>query len=393
MKRKIQQKKLKEVEEIKNLASKYSVLGLVDMTNLPSLQLQRMRQQLRDTLFLKMAKKRLIRIALDQLKDKENIKEFNDKLKGEAALIFTNENPFKLAKLLGKETSSAPAKAGQEAPNDIIIPAGPTNFTPGPVIGELGQLGIKTEVKDGKIAIKEDKLLVKEGEVIDRKAADILSRLGVEPMQVGLNLIAAYEKGIVYLKDILSVDEESYINNLKQLGLDSFNLAMHIGYTTKDTINQLIQKAFRDSNDLAESKDIVTSESIKKELAKVDKEAEVLKGKLNIEVSETKKEQVKEKVEEPKKEEPKKEEIKKEPTEEKVEEKKEEISKEEPKEEIKQEVKETKEITTEELLKEAEEETKEDKEKLEKEKKEKEDIKKAEEKLKELTDKAIQEKK
>jgi large subunit ribosomal protein L10 len=212
-------------------------------------------------------------------------------------------------------------------------------------------------------------------------------------MQVGLNLIAAYEKGIVYLKDILSVDEESYINNLKQLGLDSFNLAMHIGYTTKDTINQLIQKAFRDSNDLAESKDIVTSESIKKELAKVDKEAEVLKGKLNIEVSETKKEQVKEKVEEPKKEEPKKEEIKKEPTEEKVEEKKEEISKEEPKEEIKQEVKETKEITTEELLKEAEEETKEDKEKLEKEKKEKEDIKKAEEKLKELTDKAIQEKK
>ena len=340
-----------------------------------------------------MAKKRLIRIALDQLKDKENIKEFNDKLKGEAALIFTNENPFKLAKLLGKETSSAPAKAGQEAPNDIIIPAGPTNFTPGPVIGELGQLGIKTEVKDGKIAIKEDKLLVKEGEVIDRKAADILSRLGVEPMQVGLNLIAAYEKGIVYLKDILSVDEESYINNLKQLGLDSFNLAMHIGYTTKDTINQLIQKAFRDSNDLAESKDIVTSESIKKELAKVDKEAEVLKGKLNIEVSETKKEQVKEKVEEPKKEEPKKEEIKKEPTEEKVEEKKEEISKEEPKEEIKQEVKETKEITTEELLKEAEEETKEDKEKLEKEKKEKEDIKKAEEKLKELTDKAIQEKK
>jgi large subunit ribosomal protein L10 len=393
MKRKIQQKKLKEVEEIKNLASKYSVLGLVDMTNLPSLQLQRMRQQLRDTLFLKMAKKRLIRIALDQLKDKENIKEFNDKLKGEAALIFTNENPFKLAKLLGKETSSAPAKAGQEAPNDIISPAGPTNFTPGPVIGELGQLGIKTEVKDGKIAIKEDKLLVKEGEVIDRKAADILSRLGVEPMQVGLNLIAAYEKGIVYLKDILSVDEESYINNLKQLGLDSFNLAMHIGYTTKDTINQLIQKAFRDSNDLAESKDIVTSESIKKELAKVDKEAEVLKGKLNIEVSETKKEQVKEKVEEPKKEEPKKEEIKKEPTEEKVEEKKEEISKEEPKEEIKQEVKETKEITTEELLKEAEEETKEDKEKLEKEKKEKEDIKKAEEKLKELTDKAIQEKK
>jgi len=356
MKHKISAKKLKEVEEIKNLSNKYSVIGLIDMTNLPSLQLQRMRQQLRSTLFLKMTKKRLIRIGLEQLKEKENIKEFSDQLRGEAALIFTNDSPFKLAKVLNKGKSNAPAKVGQIAPNDIIIPAGPTSFAPGPVIGELGQLGIKTEVKEGKIAIKEDKLLVREGEIINQKAADMLYKLGVEPMKVGLNLVAAYEKGIIYTKDVLSVDEEAYINNIKQMGMDAFNLAIHIGYITKDNVKQLIQKAFRDSSALSDSKNITTSESIKGELAKVDMEADALKNKLNIETIEEVKEEKKK--------------LHKEVNMEKE-----------------------KEVTTDELLNEAEEDTKEEREQMIKERKEKEDMKKAEDALKELTDKAIRGKK
>ena len=390
MKRKIQDKKLREVQDIINLTKKYSVLGLMDMTNLPSLQLQRMRQQLRNTIFLKMSKKRLIRIALEQLKDRENIKELSDKLTGEAALIFTNDDPFKLSKLLAKGKSSAPARAGQKAPNDITIPAGPTNFTPGPIIGELGQLGIKTEVKEGKIAIKEDKLIVKEGEIISPKVADMLSKLGIEPMQVGLNLIAVYENGIVYGKDVLSIDEDTYINNIKQLGKDTFNLALFIGYAAKDTISHLIKKSFRDANALADSRKIPTSEAIKRELAKVEKEAEILTEKLNIEVSkEEKKEETKEKKEEIVREEKK--EIPKEQHKEVPQ--KEERKEEKPKEIREEKKQETKEITTEELLKEAEEETKEERERLQEERKEKEELKKAEEKLRELTDKAIKEKK
>ena len=46
---------------------------------------------------------------------------------------------------LEKSKSNAPAKPGQTAPSDLVLPAGETPFTPGPMIGELGQLGIKTE--------------------------------------------------------------------------------------------------------------------------------------------------------------------------------------------------------------------------------------------------------
>ena len=103
MKRKISDKKIREVEEIKNLINKYKIFGIVDMTNLPSLQLQRMRQQLKNIMFIKMTKKRLIKIALTQLKNRANIEEMINKLRGEPSLMFTNEAPFKLYKTLNKD--------------------------------------------------------------------------------------------------------------------------------------------------------------------------------------------------------------------------------------------------------------------------------------------------
>lgn len=363
--RKIQENKINEVEEIKRLIKKYSVLGIVDMTNLPSLQLQRMRHGLRDVLLMRMSKRRIIKIAIEQSKDKENLLSINEKLNGEVALIFTNDDPFKLAKMLEKQKSSAPAKPGQEAPNDLIIPAGPTSFTPGPVIGELGQLGIKTEVKEGKIAIKEDKLLVKQGQLISQKAADLLSKLGIEPMQIGLNLIAAYENGIVYGKDVLVIDEESYINNIRKLASDSFNLAIHLSYISKDTIIHLVQKAFRDSKSLAELKSILIDEE-RKAIAKPNEESQVLKNKPDTEIKESLKEDFK--------------------TDYIKEDKMKKYDDFKP-------LKEPKKPTTEELLEQVEEETKEYRENLQKERKEKEAIKMAEDKLRELTDQAIKKKK
>ena len=72
-------------------------------------------------------------------------------LKGMPALIFTKENPFSLFKTLKKSKTNAPAKANQTAPFDLIVPKGPTSFAPGPVIGELAILGIKSGVEINEI--------------------------------------------------------------------------------------------------------------------------------------------------------------------------------------------------------------------------------------------------
>src|SRR3989338_5173671 len=174
-----------------------------------------------------MTKRRLIKLALEHTKqDKPGIDKIEEKLKGMPALLFTKDNPFTLFKTLKKNKSKAPAKAGQIAPSDIVVPAGATSFLPGPIIGELSAIGLKTGVENGKAAIKQNSAVVKEGQAIKQNVASILTRLGIEPMEIGLDLIATYENGEIFAKDILSVDEQEYINNITKIASWSINLAV-----------------------------------------------------------------------------------------------------------------------------------------------------------------------
>ena len=282
MKAHVSEKKKKELILIKGLIEEYPVTGIMDMTNLPSVQLQKLRAKLRDILLVRLTKKRLIKIALEQLKEKKkNIEKLEDTFADcVPALIFTKESPFKLSKLLNQNKSSAPAKAGQIAPKEIIIPAGPTKFTPGPVIGELGQLGIKTSVEGGKIAITEDLPLVKQGEVISDKAADLLLKLGIEPMEIGLNLVSLHEKGVIYGRDVLTIDEEKYLNDIRLASNEAFTLAINCGYLTKETTPLVIKKAYLQSKTLAKKIEFSTSDDVKDDLVKVEREALKLKEKI-----------------------------------------------------------------------------------------------------------------
>ncbi len=281
MKAHVAEWKKKEVTSLTQMLQKYKVIGIADMTSMPSPQLQKLRSNLKDVKIF-MTKGRLIKLAFNALKGKvKGIEELEANLKGMPALLLTNENPFKLAKTLNKSKSSAPAKPGQAAPNDIVIPAGPTPFAPGPVIGELGALGIKAGIVDGKVAIKEDKVVVKEGEVISGALAGMLTRLSIEPMEIGINLLATLENGILFTKSVLSVDETVYINNLKQAASDAFRLAFSISYPTKDNIKLLLQKAMRDADALAEAQDILTSNSAKRMISKAEIEAKSVAKKMH----------------------------------------------------------------------------------------------------------------
>ena len=285
MEAKVAEWKKEEVKEIKRLLDEYSVFGIINVENLPSLQLQRLKHNLKNKIYVKMSKKRLINRALDEMK-KENFDKVKEEIKGIPALIFTKENPFRLAKLLRQNKSNAPAKPGQIAPNDIYVKAGPTPFPPGPIIGELGQLGIKTEVKEGKVSIRDDKLLVKENEVINAKQADLLSKLKIEPMKIGINLILTYENGEILTKSILEIDDELYVNNVKIAHQEGLNLALAIGYVSKDTISYLIRKASNEISALENLEKIKNIEVKRNEIVekKEGKIEEVRKEELKTEV-------------------------------------------------------------------------------------------------------------
>src|SRR3989344_8145070 len=121
----VSKQKKETVKQFAKLLLDYPIVGAVDMENMPAAQLQQMRAQLRDTVVLLMAKRRLLTIAINQVKDKKKgIEQLLPHLKGMPALLFTKENPFKIYKIIQKSKSPAPAKAGQTAPRDVKVSAG-----------------------------------------------------------------------------------------------------------------------------------------------------------------------------------------------------------------------------------------------------------------------------
>lgn len=250
-----------DAKKVAELAKKYPIIGVVDMNCLPTPQLQRMRAQLRGQVEIFMAKKKVMQKAIAGINDMAGIHELNQYMeKALPALLLTKENPFKLFKILKQNKSKAPAKAGQIAPNDIVIPAGPTPFAPGPVIGELGMLGIKTGVEGGKISIKADTVICKAGQPINDKVASLLLRLGIEPMEIGLDLKVVYEKGVLYPKKVLDIDETKFMSDLMRAAAEAYNLAIEAAYTSKDTTEELLMKAFKEARAVAEEGKITTEE-------------------------------------------------------------------------------------------------------------------------------------
>ena len=263
----VSEQKKATVQTLLKLIDSYPIIAVANLESLPAGNLAVMRTKLRGKVHIFMAKKRVIQHAFADSK-KPNIKELSTSLKGTPALLFTSENPFSLFKTLKKNQSKAAIKGGQVAPTDLVVPAGPTSFPPGPIIGELGQLGIKAGIVEGKVHIKADAVLAKEGAVVSDKAAAFLTRMGIEPMRIGINMVAVYENGEILAAKHLDIDETKFMADLQRCALDAKYLAIGITYPTKDNIDTLIQNAHYNAAGLALEANLLTDENARQVLAK-----------------------------------------------------------------------------------------------------------------------------
>ena len=225
--------KKEEVKEIEDLINSYDVVGVVDLLNIPARQLQEMRKSLSNHAVIRLSKKNLINLAFEDCnKSKENIVNLSEFLTGQPALIFTDMNPFRLYKILEDNKTDAPAKAGSVASEDIVVPKGDTGFEPGPFLGELQQIGAPAKIDKGKIVVDKDSVVVEAGEVVSQQIAGVLTRLGIKPMEVGIDLHAVYEEGSVYKADVLAIDEEETIAKVQDAYIKAFNLSVFAGIPT-----------------------------------------------------------------------------------------------------------------------------------------------------------------
>lgn len=252
-----------QVKEIIQIMSDKPVIGVINITGIPGPQMQKMRFNLRDKASIKILKIKLLSIALKMIENKKpGIQNLTDILEGQVAVIATDMNPFKLFKVLEDSKTKAPAKGGEVLFEDVDIKAGETAFKPGPIVGELQRVGIPAAIEHGKVVIKTDKSLVKAGETVSRDMAQMLTRLEIFPLTVGLDLQAVFEDGVIFKKSDLAIDSQQYIDNI-HLGINqAYNLAFNINYITKVTVLPLIQNANNNAMNLMYNAGIISPASI-----------------------------------------------------------------------------------------------------------------------------------
>ena len=241
--------KKRTVNELNDLLKGSKTVLIASIKDIPASQFQEIGKRLRGKATIKVPKKNLIFRALDST-DNEEAKKLKNQILDNVAILFSDLDSFELASELIENKRPAKAKPGQEAPEDIEIPAGPTDLVPGPAISELGALGIKIQIEGGKISIKEPKIIAKKGEKISPGAADIMSKLDIKPFTIGFVPLAAFDskEGKLYLN--IKIDREETLQKLKQAFSKALPFAIEIEYICKDTIGFLLQKAERNAKAL-----------------------------------------------------------------------------------------------------------------------------------------------
>src|SRR6056297_1101943 len=200
--------KQEEVDELVELLQRYDSVGVVNVTGIPSKQLQDMRRGLHGQAVLRMSRNTLLVRALEQVDD--GLEELTQYVSGEVGLVATNDNPFGLFQQLEASKTHAPIGAGEVAPNDIVIPEGDTGIDPGPFVGELQTIGANARIQEGSIQVLEDSTVLEAGEEVDQQLANVLAELGIEPKEVGLDLRAVFAEGVLFEPEDLELDVEEY---------------------------------------------------------------------------------------------------------------------------------------------------------------------------------------
>ena len=256
----IPQWKREEVDELVAFVDSFNSIGVVGVAGIPSRQLQAMRRELHGSADVRMSRNTLMTRAIEEAS--EGAAELTEYVEGQVALIGTNDNPFGLYKQLEASKTPAPINAGEVAPNDVVIPEGDTGVDPGPFVGELQTVGASARIMDGSIKVTEDSKVLEEGEVVDEDLASVLTELGIEPKEVGLDLKGVYSEGVLFEPDELAIDVEEYRADVESAAAAARNLSVNAAYPTAATAGTLLAKGSGEATSLGlhaaiESPDVV----------------------------------------------------------------------------------------------------------------------------------------
>jgi large subunit ribosomal protein L10 len=281
----IPSEKIETVQDTVELIENYEIIAAADLNKVSSSMLQDLRKQLRGRHKFRVIKNTLMRISMEEA-GKEETEKFIETISGPNVFLFTNGNPFKVAMELNASKVKVFAKPGDVALNDIVISAGNTGLSPGPLIGKFGAIGVRTRIESGNIWVSQDTTVCKKGESIGEDLADLLQRMSIRASEMGLSIKAVYEKGDIILGEDLILNLDAYRSRLEQAISGAFRVAVDVAYFTPVTLPSIIAKAVQGARSVAIKAEWPTSETIEILIVTANAQARSLASKVGKKMAE-----------------------------------------------------------------------------------------------------------
>jgi large subunit ribosomal protein L10 len=266
-------------DELQHLPTDYKVVALSKMTKVRATQLMMIRKKFRNDIRIKVIKDKVAIRAFEKVKSVVGIENLSKQLEGQCALIFTDINPFKLNLIFAQNKVFLPAKGGDIATKEIVVPAGNTGITPGPVLSEFKAANVPTKIDQGTIWVSKDTVVAKPNDVISTQLASLLSKLNVKPIEAGISVNFAVAEGLTFHAQDLLINLDEYKDELVRSFEQALALATEAGYMTPETVKPLLVKAQQQARSVASEAGYLTSATADFVLSRAHAQAQALANK------------------------------------------------------------------------------------------------------------------
>jgi large subunit ribosomal protein L10 len=263
-------------QELQELPGTYDVIALSKMSKVRATQLMTIRKKFRNEIKIRVIKNRVAQRAFEKLSNLSGLDSLSKELEGQCALLFTHISPFKLNLIFDKNKVFLPAKGGDIATKDIIIPAGNTGISPGPVLSEFKEANVSTKIDQGTIWVGKDTVVVRSGSIISQKLASLMSKLNIKPIEAGISVSLAIADGLVLKENDLKINLAEYREELTQSFHEAVSLAIETSYPTVETITRLLVRAYQNATALTTDSGYLSPDSVQFVLVRANANGQII---------------------------------------------------------------------------------------------------------------------
>jgi large subunit ribosomal protein L10 len=263
-------------QELQELPGTYDVIALSKMSKVRATQLMTIRKKFRNEIKIKVIKNRVAQRAFEKLSNLPGLDSLSKELEGQCALLFTHISPFKLNLIFDKNKVFLPAKGGDIATKDIIIPAGNTGISPGPVLSEFKEANVSTKIDQGTIWVGKDTVVVRSGSIISQKLASLMSKLNIKPIEAGISVSLAIADDLVLKENDLKINLAEYREELTRSFQEAVSLAIETSYPTVETITRLLVRAYQNAIALTTDSGYLSPDSVQFVLVRANANGQII---------------------------------------------------------------------------------------------------------------------